>query len=202
MIRHPSIRGEPIDDAAEITRLLRDSARGDDAARERVIALLYGELRRMAHLQRHKRGRHETLSTTALVNEAFLRLSGPTPPDWQDRIHFIRVAARAMRNVLVDDARRRFAARRGGGEAPLPLDQAGPIVELSTIKVEEVLAVDEAMARLEGIDERQARVVELRYFVGLEVGEIAEVLGISPATVKRDWTMARAWLQRELDGSS
>lgn len=192
----------PEPDSPDITRLLRESAEGDREARERVTSLLYGELRRIARAQRHKHRGHETLSTTALVHETFLRLSGPAPHDWQDRVHFFRVAARAMRNVLVDDARRRSAAKRGGGAVPIPVEEAEALDALPELKSDEVLSVHEALDRLEAIDERQARVVELRYFVGLEVQETAEVLGISPATVKRDWTLARAWLQRELEGGT
>lgn len=184
-----------------ITRLLRQSAEGDLAARERVVALLYDELRRIARAQRHRHRAQQTLSTTALVHESFLRLAGPSPPEWQDRVHFFRVAARAMRNVIVDEARRRFAAKRGEGVTPVPLEDADEAALVSEDKLDEVLAVHDALARLEALDERQARVAELRYFVGLEVEETAEVLGISPATVKRDWTMARAWLHRELSAS-
>ncbi len=182
-----------------ITRLLRASAQGDLAARDRAIELLYEELRAIARHHRWRSRGHETLSTTALVHESFLRLSGPSGIEWQDRVHFLRVAARAMRHVLVDDARRRSAAKRGDGVAPVSLDEADGQVAAPDLKSDEVLAVHEALERLEALDERQARVVELRYFVGLEVEETAEVLGISPATVKRDWTLARAWLQREIE---
>lgn len=181
---------------SDITRLLRASAGGDAGSRERVMTMLYDELRRRARFQRHLHGRAQTLNTTALVHEAFLRLGGPEQPEWQDRVHFLRVAARVMRNVLVDHARRRTAAKRGGGVPDVPYEDGEWLPEL---KDDEVLAVHEALERLEALDERQARVVELRYFVGLEVTETAEVLGISAATVKRDWTLARAWLQRDIE---
>lgn len=182
-----------------ITRLLRASAQGDAEARDRVVSLLYDELRHIARSHRWRSRGHETLSTTALVHESFLRLSGTEKPEWQDRVHFLRVAARVMRNVLVDDARRRNAAKRGEGVTPESLDEAEVPGGDAAIKSDEVLAVHEALDRLEALDERQARIVELRYFVGLEVEETADVLGVSTATVKRGWALARAWLQREIE---
>lgn len=180
----------------ELTRLLHASVGGDAAARDAVLALVYDELHRQARLQRHRHRSFETLNTTALVHETFLRLWGAEDPGWQDRVHFFRVAARAMRNVLVDYARRRRAAKRGGGVVDLPVEAADQLPE---IKDDEILAVHEALDRLEALDPRQGKVVELRYFVGLSVVETAEVLDISPATVKREWATARVWLQREIE---
>lgn len=186
---HPS-------DSADLTRLLRASVDGDAVARDRVLTLVYEELHRQARLQRHRHRAFETLNTTALVNETFLRLWGAEDPGWQDRAHFFRVAARAMRNVLVDYARRRRAAKRGGGVVDLPLEAAD---ELPEVKDDEILAVHDSLARLEALDPRQAKVAELRYFVGLSVVETAEVLEVSPATVKREWATARVWLQRDIE---
>lgn len=182
----------------EITRLLRESASGNAESRERVVALLYAELHRQASHHRWRLSGGQTLNTTALLHETFLRLSGDSAPEYQDRVHFFRVSGRVMRNVLVDHARRRLAAKRGGG---VPDAELTDLDALPEVKDDEVVAVHEALARLEAMDARQARVVELRYFVGLEVPEVAEVLGISAATVKRDWAMARAWLQREIESA-
>lgn len=187
----------PLDDAApDITRLLRESANGSADARERVAELLYAELHRQARHHRHRMGAGHTLNTTGLLHETWLRLSGGNEPDWQDRAHYFRMAGRVMRNVLVDHARRRLAAKRGGGAAIA--DGVEPD-DLPAVRDDEVVAVHEALERLEALDPRQARVVELRYFVGLEVEEAAEALGVSAPTVKRDWAMARAWLQREIE---
>ncbi|MFN8586185.1 MAG: ECF-type sigma factor [Candidatus Eisenbacteria bacterium] len=187
----------PLDDAApDITRLLRESANGSADARERVAALLYAELHRQARHHRHRMGAGQTLDTTALLHETWLRLSGGNEPDWQDRAHYFRMAGRVMRNVLVDHARRRLAAKRGGGAA---VAEGVEPDDLPAVRDDEVVAVHEALERLEAFDPRQARVVELRYFVGLDVEETAAALGVSAPTVKRDWAMARAWLQREIE---
>ncbi|MDX1530942.1 MAG: ECF-type sigma factor, partial [Rhodothermales bacterium] len=166
----------------EITRLLARAHEGDRDALARLIPIIYDELRALAHQQR-RRSSSETLNTTALVHEAYEKLAR-SPSGFADRNHFFRVAARAMREVLVDHARKQRAAKRGGGVRPLPLDearlvppeQAGPL-----------LALDEALTRLSTLDARQAEVVELRYFVGMTVPETAEIMGLSPATVKREW---------------
>lgn len=182
----------------DITRLLAESAGGDEAARERLLTLVHEELLRRARLQRRHHRPYDTLNTVALVNETYLKLHGRESADWRDRQHFYRVASRAMRDVLVDYARRRRAAKRGGGEVHLSLDDA---LELPDLREEEVLQVHEALQRLEQLDPRQGRVVELRYFVGLNIPETAAALGISPATVRRDWVTARAWLQREIESA-
>lgn len=183
----------------EITTLLLAHAAGDSAALERLLPRVYDELRRMARQRlRHERTDH-TLSATDLVHEAFLKLVGLDQVDWQNRAHFFAIASRAMRNVLVDHAVRRSAAKRGGGEGAITLDDqpAG-----SELPLEDLIALSDALDRLERLEERQARVVECRFFGGLSLEETAEALHVSPATVSRDWTFARAWLHRELSGGS
>lgn len=187
--------GLPVSDPrAEITALLRAASRGERDAEERLLPILYQELRRTAAAElRHERPDH-TLSPTALVNEAWLRLGDPAA-GWQNRAHFFGAAAVAMRRILVDHARARHAAKRSR-DRQVTLDDDAAVAD--TAPSDEVIAVDEALERLAALDPRQARVVELRYFVGLSIPATAEALGISPATVKRDWTLARAWLHREL----
>ena len=178
----------------DVTLLLDRARDGDATALDELLPLVYDELRRLARSQRHRGGAPETLNTTALVHEAYEKLARHDG-GWADRPHFFRVAARAIRQVIVDGARARRAAKRGGGVPDRPLDGlplAAPLPD------DEALALDEALSRLALLDERQAEVVNLRYFVGLTVPEAAEVLGTSPATVKRDWTAARAWLHREM----
>ncbi|HYE95782.1 MAG TPA: sigma-70 family RNA polymerase sigma factor [Rubricoccaceae bacterium] len=182
----------------EITRLLGEVRDGDPAALDRLLPLLYDELRALAHRQRQRHGAPETINTTALVHEAYERL-GRSAGQWTDRAHFFRVAAKAMRHILVDYARRRKAAKRGGDRPPTPLDDVGDSgFFVPDDRADEVVALDEALSRLAALDPRQGEVVELRYFVGLTVPEAADVLGLSPATVKREWTAARAWLHREM----
>ena len=174
----------------DATELLRAWRAGDTGARDRLVALVYPELHAIADRQlRGERAQH-TLQPTALVNEAYLRLSGLSRMDWQDRAHFVRMAARVMREVLVDHARRRDAAKRDGGHR-VTLTGLDLPAEAADV---DVVALDSALVRLEQIDADKARVVELRYFGGLTIEETAEALGISPATVKRHWTAARAWL--------
>lgn len=183
----------------DVTRLLRSAAAGDEAAFDRVFQAVYDELRRLA---RHvRRGRaSETINTTALVHEAYLRLVPSRDLDWEGRSHFLGVAARAMRQVLVRAAERKAAAKRGSGQADVSLDDApaGALAGAVGVEPEGVLALDAALDRLEALSPRQARVVECRYFAGLSVGETAVALEISEPTVKRDWRAARAWLAREL----
>jgi RNA polymerase sigma factor (TIGR02999 family) len=160
-----------------------------------LFEIAYAELRRLASSYLRKERLEHTLQTSALVNEVYLRLAhGKTKP-FQDRQHYIRVAAQAMRRVLVDHARRRGALKREAGER-IDLDQAAPV---SSGNLEEILIIDAALAKLSGIDPRQAEIVELRFFGGLSVTETAEALEISEKTVKRDWSVARAWLRGELD---
>ena len=183
----------------QVTRLLADWRGGDQEALERLIALVYDELRRIAG--RYMRGEREnhTLQTSALVNEAYLRLADHRKIDWQNRAHFFGVAAQAMRHVLVDHARSRDRLKRGGGALKVALEEAGDVTDEEAA---ELVALDDALRSLAAFDERKARVVELRYFGGLTTEEAAEVLGVSPATVERDWSAARAWLMRELSGGA
>jgi RNA polymerase sigma factor (TIGR02999 family) len=181
-----------------VTQLLAKVGAGNQAAFDEVFPLVYAELRRIAarEMRREKPGR--TLQTTALVHEAYLRLLKDASLSFENRAHFLGIAARAMREILIEHARARAARKRGGGAVRLTLDDlVAPVPSLSI----DVLALDEALQRLARLDERHARVVELRYFGGLSVEETAVALELSPATVKRAWTIARAWLYRELGGS-
>lgn len=179
----------------DVTALLRLAEHGDDGALDRVFPLVYHELQRIARAQLGRERAGHTLQATALVNEAYLKLVQRPPSGTADRGHFLGVAARAMRQVLVDHARAWSADKRGGGVAPVTLNE-----ELSGVgsDPEDILALDEALDRLDALDERLRRVVELRYFAGLQDEEIADVLGVTRRTVQRDWVKARAWLHREL----
>jgi RNA polymerase sigma-70 factor (ECF subfamily) len=181
-------------ESPEITLLLRDLQNGKADALSELIPMVYKELRRLAayHLRQEKPG--HTLQATALVHEAYLKLVG-VHLDWQSRAHFFGIASRLMRQILVEYARKRSAAKRGGLVEKVPLDEA---LVVAPDRASEFLALDEALKRLEALDARQSRVVELRYFGGLSIEESAEVLGIAPRTVKRDWEFARAWLHREI----
>jgi len=180
-----------------ITQALVELSNGDASAHDRLFPLVYDALRDLARRElRHERPDH-TLSATALVHEAYLKLVQLERIDWKGRAHFFGVCAPVMRQVLISHARSRNAAKRGAGAAKLPLSDALAVAEE---RPEDLLALDEALARLEALSPRQARVVEARFFAGLSVEETATALGISPATVKREWTAARAWLNRELAG--
>jgi RNA polymerase sigma-70 factor, ECF subfamily len=175
----------------EVTRLLGELRRGSPDAEAKLVPLVYEHLHRLAsHYMRRERPDH-TLQATALLNEAYLRLVSQKATEWQDRAHFFGVAAHLMREILVDHARARQARKRGGHVETFALEEAH---DLSTGKSRELVELDDALRSLEEIDSRQCRIVELRFFGGLTVEETAEVLGISPRTVKRDWTAARAWL--------
>ena len=184
-------------DAAErarIAEVLADWANRDPAARDRLMPIIYEELRRLAHhYMRGERDDH-TLQTTALVNELYLRLAGIDTVKWQDRAHFFAMAATLMRRVLVDYARQRAREKRGAGVSVMSLDENAIAPQPSV----DVVALDDALERLAVVDPQQSRVVELRFFAGLSVKETAEALGVSPATVKRDWATARLWLYKEL----
>jgi RNA polymerase sigma-70 factor, ECF subfamily len=183
--------------SAEVTRLLVELRSGNPEAEAKLIPLVYQHLHRLAaSYMRGERPDH-TLQTTALVNEAYLRLVPQKETDWRDRAHFFGVAARLMRQILVEHARARHAGKRGGKVEKLSLDQA---LELSPARSRELIELDVALECLGRLDPQQARVVELRFFGGLTVEETAAVLGISPRTVKRDWAVARAWLHGELSG--
>jgi RNA polymerase sigma factor (TIGR02999 family) len=178
----------------DISQLLAGWANHDPAARERLVPVVYAELRRLAHhYMRGERAGH-TLQTTALVNELYLRLAGIRGLRWQDRAHFFAMAATLMRRVLVDYARQRGREKRGAGVSITSLDDRAPAPEPPV----DLLALDEALERLAAADPQQSRVVELRFFAGLSVEETAQALGISPATVKRDWATAKLWLYNEL----
>lgn len=181
----------------DVTRLLLELQSGSADAAELLIPLVYGELHDLAsHYMRHERKEH-TLQPTALVHEAYLRLVDQRGATWKNRSHFYGVAAQAMRRILVDHARRKRAAKREGGQR-VTLD--GEIeVASPDAKSLDLIALDDALGKLSAIDARYSKVVELRFFGGLEIEEVAEALQISPATVKRDWTFAKAFLQRELD---
>lgn len=184
----------------DVTRLLHALQQGEEGAADRLIPLVYAELHDLAaHYMRGERDGH-TLQPTALVNEAYLRLVDSRGSSWQDRAHFYGVAAQAMRRILVDHARRKGAAKREGGQR-VTLEEAGLGTEGdASSRALDLVALDLALEKLATIEGRYARVVELRFFGGLEIEQIAEVMGTSPATVKRDWTFAKAFLQRELDG--
>lgn len=186
---------------AEITRLLHAWRAGNDGALEALVPLVYDHLRGIArrHLAREQPG--HTLTTAALVHEAYLDLLNQAAVDWNDRVHFFAIASRTMRRVLVWHARKRNAAKRGAGRL-VTLDQEVGIEAGSDDAASELLALDEALARLEQFDARLCRVVECRHFGGLTVEETAEALGTSPATVKRDWQAARAWLRVAMEGAA
>jgi RNA polymerase sigma factor (TIGR02999 family) len=184
----------------EVTLLLAELTQGNRDAEAELIPLVYKELRRIAgYYMRDERVSH-TLQPTALVNEAFLRLVDQTRIDWRNRAHFFGVAAQLMRRVLVDHARERAAAKRGGQRARIDLDHVE--IGLTPEGSEQLLAVEEALTRLRAFDPQQERIVELRFYGGLTVEETAEALRVSPRTVKREWAMAKAWLQAELAGEA
>ena len=184
-----------MDQTTDITRQLAIANDGDPDAMRSVLALLYDRLRTIAHRQLRHEAEGHTLETDGLVNEAYLRLLGVERVKWRDRQHFLATAARMMRRVLIDYADHRNAQKRGGGAVPVVLDEALLAVEEN---VDELRALDEALVRLEAVNERHSRVVEYRFFAGLSIEETAAALDLSPATVKRDWIAARAWLNREL----
>jgi RNA polymerase sigma factor (TIGR02999 family) len=180
-----------------VTRLLRAWRDGDEAARERLIERVYSELRRIAGAQMRAERRAQTLEATGLVHEAFLRLADQKRVDWRDRVHFFGLAATCMRRVLVDRARARSAAKRNP-EGFVVTEAGGD----GAVTPEELLDLDRALGKLAAGHPRLARVVEMRYFAGLELAEIGEVLGLTERTVKRDWAFARAWLLQELEGGT
>lgn len=183
-----------------VTDLLVRWREGDRQALDSLMPLVYIELRRLAnHYLQRERSDH-TLQSTALVHEAFLRLAGQNPPQWQNRAHFFGIAARIMRQILVEYARAHNAEKRGGANScKLTLDDALDLPKQVDV---DVIALDNALIRLDDLDSQQSRIVELRFFAGLTIEDTSEVMGISPATVKRDWTSARAWLHREISRSA
>lgn len=186
----PSLPNEP-------SQLLAAWGNGDQTALEKLLPLVSDELHRLAHYYMSRERAGHTLQTTALVNEAYLRLADQKQTRWQNRAHFFAIAAQLMRRILVDHARGLHAAKRGGGINRIALDEA---VMLSPEQPADLLALDRALVKLSDFDERKSRIVELRYFGGLTVDETAEVLKISAVTVMRDWGLAKSWLHREICG--
>ncbi|MCB9525995.1 MAG: sigma-70 family RNA polymerase sigma factor [Myxococcales bacterium] len=185
------------DDRSHVTRLLRAATAGDSSASAELIEIVYRDLRRQAQALMRNEKAHHTLQPTALVHEAYMQLIRQDRMDWQGRSHFFAMASTLMRRILVDHARKKTAARRGGGAPKLSLDEG---LGLSTDNETDVLALHDALNSLEALDGRQAQVVVMRFFGGLTVPEVAAVLGVSTRTVEGDWAMARAWLRRELTG--
>ena len=180
---------------SDVTQLLLDWSNGDKAALDKLVPVVYEELRRLAsYYMRRERPGH-TLQTSALVNEAYMRLVDYRQMQWQSRAHFFAVAAQAMRRVLVDHARKQRFAKRGGGAVNVSLDES---LAVSQKQAADLIALDDALTDLEAIDARKSRIVELRYIGGLNIEETAEVLDISPATVQREWRAAKAWLYRAI----
>jgi RNA polymerase sigma factor (TIGR02999 family) len=190
----PPPPGHPSND---LTALLVSWSRGERSAAEQLIPAVYDELHRQAERAMRREGHTHTLQTTALVHEAYLRLVDQQRVEWRNRAHFFGIAAEVMRRVLVDHARARLADKRGGGATRISLGDAG-IAAPAEHGDTDVLALHDALERLTALDPEQARLVELRYFGGLTIEETADALGVSPATVKREWALARAWLRREL----
>jgi RNA polymerase sigma factor (TIGR02999 family) len=179
----------------EVTQLLLDLKSGDRTALDRLFPMVYEELRRLAHHYMRQERAGATLQTTALVNEAYLRLVDYKRMSWQSRAHFFAVAAQVMRRILVDQARSRDYAKRGGGTRKVSLDEAAIV---SKGRSSEVIAVDDALKSLEAWDRRKAQIVEMRFFGGLSIEETAEVMNLSPTTVQREWRSAKAWLHRAI----
>ncbi|PYS56944.1 MAG: RNA polymerase subunit sigma-70 [Acidobacteria bacterium] len=183
-------------DSHEVTQLLIQWSNGDKAALDKLMPLIYSELRQLArHYMSRERPGH-TLQTTALVNEAYMRLVNRKGVHWQNRAHFFAIAAQLMRSILVDHARSHTYAKRGGGAHKIALDDA---MAVSQQRAADVVALDDALKRLAEIDPQQSRIVEMKFFGGLTIEETAEVLGLSPATIKREWSTAKAWLYHELN---
>jgi RNA polymerase sigma factor (TIGR02999 family) len=183
----------------DVTALLGDWSRGDRTALSQLLPLVYGELRRVATRQLRKERTDHTLQPTALVHEAYIRLVDQRQVDWQNRAQFFGVAAQVMRRILVDQARRHAATKRGNGVRCVSIDEARDVAAADEIPI---LALDQALDRLQKVDAELARLVELRAFGGLTIEETAHVLNVSPSTAKRDWRTARAWLSRELSSEA
>jgi RNA polymerase sigma factor (TIGR02999 family) len=189
------------DGAAQITRLLHEWQDGSQEALDRLVPLVYGELHLLASRQLSREWRHDRPQTTLIVNEAYLKLFGQRQVDWQNRGQFFAIAAQMMRRILVDHARRQLRQKRGGGDAAVELTEqlAAPGSPLDAV---DAIDLDRALRKLEELDPDQGRIVEMRFFGGLTVEETAAALGVSPATIKREWALAKGWLYRELTGAS
>jgi RNA polymerase sigma factor (TIGR02999 family) len=185
-----------------VTRLLQRLQDGDDEVVDQLFSLVYDTLHDIAHYQRQSWHGDFTLNTPAIVHEAYLKLAADGSPDWESHSHFLSVASKAMRHILIDYARRRKADKRGGGAVRVSLEDTSvpslDLVDLSDEKAESLISLDQALEKLAKLEPREARVVECRFFGGLTITETANVLGVSPMTVKRDWAMAQAWLHREI----
>ena len=179
----------------QVTQLLMAWREGDAGAFDRLLPMVYDELRRLAHRYMRRVPAGQTLQTTALVHEAYLRLAGHGDVEWGNRAHFFAVCSQVMRSLLVDRARSRYAIKRGGGLHRVELNDAAA---QTPTRDERLLALDEALERLAALDPRKTRIVEMRYFGGMSVEETAQVLDLSPITIKREWSKARAWLHREM----
>lgn len=190
--------GDHAGTSAQVTRLLRKWQDGDRDALDRLIPLVYDELKVIASRHMAHEWRQGTLQTTGLVNEAYMKLVGQRDVGWQNRAHFFAIAAQIMRRILLDDVRRRLRTKRGGDAVKVPVDDIRVAAPQPEIEPVDVIAVDGALRRLEQLDPDQAKLVELRFFGGLTVEETADVLGISPTTVKREWAVAKAWLYQAL----
>lgn len=182
----------------QVTTLLKEWSDGDRTALEQLMPLVYDELHRLAHQHMRREKPGNVLQTSALINEAYLRLVDEPRVHWQNRAHFFGIAARLMRRILVDEARKRDSAKRGGATIQVSLDEATSVAQEQAANV---VALDDALRSLEAIDLRQSEIVELRFFGGLSIEETAGVLKVSPGTVMRDWTFARAWLRNEMNGA-
>jgi RNA polymerase sigma factor (TIGR02999 family) len=194
---------EPMDSSTEhITRLLNDWQSGDRDALDRLMPLVYEELRAIASRHLAREHHHHAIQTTALVNEAFVKLVDQRQVDWQSRAHFFAIAARVMRRILIDDARWRLRQKRGGDTVVIALDDVPAGAQKPPVELLDVIAVDRALRDLERLDADQARIVELRFFGGLTAEETGAVLGISRATVEREWALAKGWLYRALASGS
>jgi RNA polymerase sigma factor (TIGR02999 family) len=186
---------------ADVTRILHEWKDGNREALDRLIPIVYDELRTIASRQLAREWRHDRLQTTSVVNETYVKLFAQRQVDWQNRGHFFALAAQLMRRILVDHARRELREKHGGGAIHVELNEALSKPAEPTLDVLDAVALDTALQKLEALDPDQGRIVELRFFGGLTVEETAAALGISPATVKREWAVAKGWLYRELTGS-
>ena len=194
-LRSNRLKKAPMVSRPDVTALLGDWSRGDRSALDRLLPLVYAELRRVAARQLRDERADHTLQPTALVHEVYMRLVDQREGDWQNRAHFFGVSAQVMRRILVDHARRRAASKRGDGVRCVSIDEARDVAAASEVPI---LELDGALGRLEKVDAELARIVELRAFGGLTIEEAAHVLSVSPSTAKRDWRTAKAWLNREL----